>query len=152
MGRRPCSSRRRLRGTWLCKNQVEFELKDKSKHVLEADHVSIATDGYPIIFSGDKISGALLSITSDDFFELKEGPKRAAVISAGHIAIELAGIFNALGMHTHLHICGDVVPRTLDETIQQTPAPWVTKTGVNTHYRTHVMRVEHQGQLADRVH
>lgn len=129
-------------GRLLSKNQVEVELEDKSKYVLEADHINIATGGYPIIPSEDKIPGASLGITSDGFFELKEQPKRVVVVGAGYIAVELAGIFNALGTQTHLLIRGDTVLRTFDETIQQTLTPWMEKTGVNIHRQTHVTRVE----------
>ncbi|KAI5899234.1 uncharacterized protein SCHCODRAFT_02604549 [Schizophyllum commune H4-8] len=129
-------------GRLLSKNQVEVELEDKSKYILEADHINIATGGYPIIPSEDKIPGASLGITSDGFFELKEQPKRVVVVGAGYIAVELAGIFNALGTQTHLLIRGDTVLRTFDETIQQTLTPWMEKTGVNIHRQTHVTRVE----------
>lgn len=43
-------------------------------------------------------------ITSDGFFELEDLPKKAVVVGAGYIAVEMAGIFNALGCETHLVI------------------------------------------------
>ena len=36
-------------------------------------------------------------MTSDGFFELEELPRRAVVVGAGYIAVELAGILQALG-------------------------------------------------------
>ncbi|KAK3753000.1 hypothetical protein QZH41_016300 [Actinostola sp. cb2023] len=36
-------------------------------------------------------------ITSDGFFKLEDLPKKVAVVGAGYIAVELAGILNALG-------------------------------------------------------
>ena len=59
-----------------------------------ATHVLIATGGYPTV---PAIPGAELGITSDGFFGLDRRPERVAVIGSGYIAVELAGVFNALG-------------------------------------------------------
>ncbi|CAN0477029.1 unnamed protein product, partial [Laminaria digitata] len=53
-------------------------------------------------------------LCSDRFFDIKEQPKRVAVVGAGYIAVELAGIFNALGTDTHLFIRQERAMRTLD--------------------------------------
>ena len=45
--------------------------------------------------------------TSDDFFALDRVPASVAVVGAGYIAVELAGILNALGAATTLFIRGD---------------------------------------------
>ena len=65
-----------------------------------------------------------------------------AVIGAGYIAVELAGIFHTLGTETHLLIRGDTVLRTFDPMLQETLTPWMEKTGVHLHKQTHVTRVE----------
>jgi glutathione reductase (NADPH) len=59
-----------------------------------ADHIVIATGGRPIV---PRLPGAELGITSDGFFELSEQPERVAVIGAGYIGVELAGVLKALG-------------------------------------------------------
>ena len=64
-----------------------------------APHITIATGGAPTV---PDIEGAEYGITSDGFFALDEQPKRVAVVGAGYIAIEIAGVFNALGSETHL--------------------------------------------------
>ena len=64
-----------------------------------ADHILIATGGAPTI---PDIPGAEYGIDSNGFFELREQPKRVAVIGAGYIAVELAGVLHALGSETHL--------------------------------------------------
>jgi glutathione reductase (NADPH) len=48
--------------------------------------------------------GAEHGISSDGFFELNERPARVAVVGAGYIAVELAGIFRGLGSETALYI------------------------------------------------
>jgi glutathione reductase (NADPH) len=62
--------------------------------LLEAPHVVIATGGHPSV---PPIPGAGHGITSDGFFELAERPRRIAVVGSGYIAVELAGVFAALG-------------------------------------------------------
>lgn len=64
-----------------------------------ADHIVIATGGYPTI---PNIPGAELGITSDGFFELKQQPKKVAVLGAGYIAVEIAGMLHNLGSDTTL--------------------------------------------------
>lgn len=64
-----------------------------------ADHILIAVGGRPSI---PNIPGAEYGIDSNGFFELSEQPKRVAVIGAGYIAVEIAGVLNALGTETHL--------------------------------------------------
>ncbi|MCB1878022.1 MAG: glutathione-disulfide reductase [Chromatiales bacterium] len=59
-----------------------------------ADHIVIATGGRPVV---PALPGSELGITSDGFFELTEQPKRVAVIGAGYIGVELAGVLRALG-------------------------------------------------------
>jgi glutathione reductase (NADPH) len=59
-------------------------------------HILIATGSYAWI---PNVPGAQqFGTTSDGFFDLDYLPKRVAVAGAGYIAIELAGIFRALGM------------------------------------------------------
>ncbi|MBR9729101.1 glutathione-disulfide reductase [Shewanella intestini] len=64
-----------------------------------ADHILVATGGAPTL---PDIPGAEYGIDSNGFFELREQPKRVAVVGAGYIAVELAGVLHALGSDTHL--------------------------------------------------
>lgn len=93
-------------------------------HTIEVDgalytapHISIATGGYPII---PEVEGAELGITSDGFFALNEQPKRAVVVGAGYIAVELAGVLHALGTETTLVVRKNRPLRQFDETISIT--------------------------------
>ncbi|PPR00052.1 hypothetical protein CVT24_009008 [Panaeolus cyanescens] len=130
-------------GRLVSPNEVEVTLPEgKGKYTLKADKICVAVGGRPVIPSDEEIPGASLGIDSDGFFDLEEQPKRVAVIGAGYIAVELAGIFNALGTETHLLIRGDTVLRTFDPTIQETLTPWMAKTGVNIHTKTQVTRID----------
>lgn len=64
-----------------------------------ADHIVIAPGGVPMM---PDTPGAELGITSDGFFALTEQPQRVAVVGAGYIAVELAGVLNALGSDVSL--------------------------------------------------
>jgi len=64
-----------------------------------ADHIVIACGGRPTV---PEISGAELGITSDGFFELEALPRRVAIVGSGYIAVELAGVLNALGSEVSL--------------------------------------------------
>jgi glutathione reductase (NADPH) len=52
-----------------------------------------------------------LLITSDGFFDLESQPAKVAVLGAGYVAVELAGIFHGLGSDAHLLFRGDSVLR-----------------------------------------
>ena len=64
-----------------------------------ADHIVIACGGRPAI---PDIPGAENGITSDGFFELEALPRRVAIVGSGYIAVELAGVLNALGSEVSL--------------------------------------------------
>ena len=76
-----------------------------------ADRFVIATGGFPIV---PRIHGAEHGIDSDGFFELEERPQRVALIGSGYVAVELAGVFNALGSETTVLVRKDGVLRSFD--------------------------------------
>ena len=69
-----------------------------------ADKFLIATGGKPAI---PRIQGAGYGITSDGFFELEKQPEKVAIVGAGFIAVELAGVFQSLGTQVTLILRGD---------------------------------------------
>lgn len=131
---------------------VEVTRPDGGKYTLNTDKICVTVGGHPVIPSDEKIPGASLGIDSDGFFDLTEQPKRVAVIGAGYIAVELAGIFHTLGSETHLIIRGETVLRTFDPTLQETLTPWMEKTGVNIHKTSNVVKVEGQKGQTLTVH
>jgi len=108
---------------------------------LPADQILVATGGKPTI---PNIPGAELGIDSNGFFALTTQPKRVAIVGAGYIAVEIAGIFNALGSETNLLIRHEKVLRTFDPAIQDVLTSWMEHTGVNIHKKTLIERVEGQ--------
>ncbi|XP_033760443.1 glutathione reductase, mitochondrial-like [Pecten maximus] len=111
-----------------------------------ADHILVATGGHPFI---PNIPGAEHGISSDGFFELEKLPKKVVVIGAGYIAVELAGIFNALGSDTSIMIRYDKVLRTFDSMVSDTVTANMEHDGVKVIRRTQTtsVRKEDNGTL-----
>lgn len=84
--------------------------------IITADHIVVAPGGEPTV---PDVPGAELGITSDGFFELTEQPRRVAVIGAGYIAVELAGMMQALGSDVSLIIRKQRFLRSFDPIIQE---------------------------------
>jgi glutathione reductase (NADPH) len=81
-----------------------------------AKHILIAVGGEPNDLG---VPGDELAITSDGFFELPNQPKKVAVIGAGYIAVELAGVFNGLGTDTSLFVRGNHALRNFDSMLSE---------------------------------
>ncbi len=69
-----------------------------------APHIVIATGDHPAV---PKIPGAEHGITSDGFFDLTTRPAGVAIVGSGYVAVELGGVFSALGSHTTIVVRGD---------------------------------------------
>ena len=121
---------------------VEVKRPDGSSYTLNTDKIVVATGGRPTIPSEDEIPGASLGVNSDGFFDLAEQPKRVAVVGAGYIAVELAGVFHTLGSEVHMFIRGETVLRTFDPSLGETLTNWMAHTGINFHKGSKVKKVE----------
>ncbi|WP_301098599.1 glutathione-disulfide reductase [Otariodibacter sp.] len=97
---------------------------------ITADHILIATGGRP---SKPKIKGAEYGINSDGVFALKTLPKRVAIVGAGYIAVELAGVMNSLGVDTHLFLRKHAPIRTFDPMISETLLELMQQEGITVH-------------------
>ncbi|HIP76418.1 MAG TPA: glutathione-disulfide reductase [Psychromonas hadalis] len=82
-----------------------------------APNITIATGGRPVV---PDVEGAEYGITSDGFFALQSQPKRVAIVGAGYIAVEIAGVFNALESETHLLCRKHIFLREFDEMLSST--------------------------------
>jgi glutathione reductase (NADPH) len=95
-----------------------------------ADHILIAVGGRPSI---PNIPGAEYGIDSNGFFDLNEQPKRVAVVGAGYIAVEIAGVLNALGTQTDLFVRKESPLRTFDPLIIDTLTEVMAAEGPTLH-------------------
>ncbi|GAA3709841.1 glutathione-disulfide reductase [Oceanisphaera sediminis] len=128
----------------------------KDAHTLEvngeevtADHILIATGGEPII---PHIPGAEYGIDSNGFFELNEQPKRVAVVGAGYIAVELAGVMNALGSETHLLVRKHAPLRNFDPLLTDTLVEVMASEGPHLHTHSVPKSVEKQSDGSLTLH
>ena len=95
--------------------------------VIEASHVLISVGGRPRL---PQLPGTELGITSDGFFELEQRPQRVAVVGGGYIAVELAGIFAALGSEVSLIIRREQPLREFDGTLREMVTEYLQQDGV----------------------
>lgn len=98
-------------------NQVDVFEGDDVTESLEGSHILVATGGFPLL---PDIEGAELGITSDEFFELETQPKKVALVGAGYIAVELAGIFHTLGSDVTLFTRTKRILQTFDSLLSDT--------------------------------
>jgi len=99
-----------------------------------AKHVLIAVGGYPEFPEGEGIREN--TISSDGFFELDHLPKKAVVVGAGYIAVELAGVLNSLGTETSLVVRKAKALREFDDMIADTLDEEMAKQGITVHKET----------------
>lgn len=109
---------------------VEVHYADGSTEQVTADHILIATGGRPSI---PKVKGAEYGIDSNGVFALAELPKRVAIVGAGYIAVELAGVFNSLGVESHLFVRQHAPLRNQDPLIVETLLEVLAQDGIQLH-------------------
>lgn len=109
---------------------VDAKTIEVNGETITADHILIATGGRP---SHPNIPGVENGIDSDGFFELPALPKRVAVVGAGYIAVELAGVINGLGAETHLFVRKHAPLRSFDPMIVETLVEVMNTEGPTLH-------------------
>lgn len=121
------------RGRLLEPNAVEVDGQR-----LVADHILIATGGYPKVPS---IPGAQLGTTSDGFFQWEQAPKRVAVVGGGYIGVELAGILRALGTRVSLLSRSDGVLAQFDPMLATELRQQMVESGIDFQPNTEPSRL-----------
>ena len=128
-------------GSFVDPHTVKVSMLDGSVKQISAEFILVATGGRPTIAEGEGI--AEHTITSDGFFELEEQPKKAVVVGAGYIAVELAGVLHGLGTETHLVVRKHKALRDFDEDISDFLDKEMVKSGITIHRNTNgVAKVE----------
>ena len=112
------------------KNTLEVTFADGTTEQVTADHILIATGGRPSI---PAIKGAEYGIDSNGVFALTELPKHTAVVGAGYIAVELAGVLNSLGVETHLFVRKHAPLRNFDPMMVETLVESMQQDGITLH-------------------
>ena len=117
------ASRVRLRDahTVVCANGIAM----RGKRLL------IATGGRP---HRPDVPGAELGGVSDDFFHWTAPPPRVAIVGAGYIAVELAGVLQALGSRVEVFGRGDRLLNGFDAELAAQLAEDYRQAGVQLHF------------------
>ncbi len=134
--------------TYLADNKVD-EIHGTARfidaHTLEvegerytADHIAISPGGQPLV---PDTSGAELGITSDGFFALTKQPQEVAVIGSGYIAVELAGLLNALGSRVTLVLRKHQLLKEFEPMLRETLMEEMQESGINIITNTAVAAV-----------
>lgn len=121
---------------------VDAKTLEVNGETYTADHIVISTGGRPIVPTD--IPGAEHGITSDGFFELDEQPAKVAVVGGGYIALELAGVLNALGSETHMLHQGFPVLIGFDSLMQKTLRTQMEHDGIVFNDTAKIASVEKQ--------
>lgn len=90
-------------------------IRDGEEQRHSAERIVLAPGGAPRL---PDIPGAELGVTSDGFFHFEYQPRRVAVIGAGYIAVELAGMLRSMGSEVTLAIRHDRAMRDFDPMLQ----------------------------------
>lgn len=111
-----------------------------------ANHIAVSPGTKPSV---PDIPGAEHGITSDGFFELQEMPKQVAIIGSGYIAVELAGVLNALGTDVCMYLRKEHILRSFDAMLRETLLEEMLDSGIDIMPRTQISEVirEDNGSL-----
>jgi len=105
-------------GVDLIRGQARFT----DPHTVEVDGQSYRAERFVIATGGTPgrpgIPGGDLGIDSDGFFEMTDRPQKVAVVGAGYIAVELAGVLHQLGSDVQLVVRREKPLRGFDAAIQ----------------------------------
>ncbi|MEJ2522920.1 MAG: glutathione-disulfide reductase [Gammaproteobacteria bacterium] len=97
------------------------------ERVFRADHVIVATGGRPEL---PEIPGVELGTTSDGFFAMEQRPERVVLVGSGYVAVELAGVFRALGSEVSILARRDGVLRSFDPMLREALMDQMRRDGI----------------------
>ncbi len=106
---------------------------------VSAEHVVIATGGHPIV---PDVAGAGHGITSDGFFELERRPDKVAIVGAGYVAAEFAGVLHALGAEVTVALRREQLLMSFDVMLRETLMQHMRADGVELLINTQIAGLE----------
>ena len=102
---------------------------------VSAERIIIAVGGWPFV---PEFPGREHVIDSNEVFYLDDLPEEIAIVGGGYIAAEFAGIFNGLGVKTHLIYRRELFLRGFDREIREFMAEQMQAKGIELHFNTDV--------------
>jgi len=109
---------------------------------LRAERILLATGGHA---TRPGIPGAGLGDTSDGFFEWTAAPGTVAIVGGGYIAVELAGVLQALGSQVEMFVRGERMLASFDAELVDQLVEDYRQAGVHMHFGTETAAVEREG-------
>jgi len=117
-------------------------VKLASGREITAKYILVAVGGWPSV---PQFDGSEHCMTSNEVFHLPELPKRILIQGAGYIALEFAGIFNALGVHVTVVNRSDQILRGYDESLRDRLLQITMARGIEYRFNCPIEKVEKQG-------
>ncbi|MCE4507912.1 FAD-dependent oxidoreductase, partial [Xanthomonas hortorum] len=114
-----------------------------------AEHIVIATGAHPL---RPDVDGAEHGEVSDDFFNLCHAPAQVAIVGGGYIAVEIAGLLQALGSRVHLFVQGERLLERFDAELTLQLADNLRHLGVRLHFGFCTTGLERDADGGLRVH
>ena len=110
-----------------------------SAREISAKYILVATGAWPVMpdFTGNEHC-----ITSNEVFDLPALPRRVVIQGAGYIAMEFAGIFNALGCQVTVVNRSDQILRGYDQSMRDRLLQITMARGIDYRFNSPLERVE----------
>jgi glutathione reductase (NADPH) len=105
---------------------------------ITAKTILIAVGAWPVM---PEIEGVEHCITSNEVFHLSELPKRVVIQGAGYIALEFAGVFNALGCEVTVVNRSDKILRGYDHDLTDRLLPIMQGRGIHFGFNRPIRKV-----------
>jgi glutathione reductase (NADPH) len=116
---------------------------------ISAKYILVAVGAWPVM---PEIEGVEHCITSNEVFHLPELPGRVVIQGAGYIALEFAGIFNALGSQVTVVNRSDRILRGYDHDLTDRLLPIMQARGITFGFNSPIRRVEKEADGSFMVH
>lgn len=109
---------------------------------LQAPHIVVATGARPRRLD---TPGFDLGIVSDGFFDLRECPRRVAIVGGGYISVELGGVLRALGAEVEIFARGHLM-RGFDAHMSLALGDAMRAQGIRIHYQCDIDAVRREAE------
>jgi glutathione reductase (NADPH) len=120
-----------------------------SGRTVTAGAILVATGAWPVM---PEFPGVEHCITSNEVFHLDTLPRRVVIAGAGYIAMEFAGIFNALGSDVTVVNRSDVILRSYDADLRERLLAITRARGIAYRFHAPFDRVDRAGDGSLTVH
>ena len=113
------------------------------ERVVQADKILVATGGRPFV---PEFPGSELVITSDEAFHLDSLPNHIVIVGGGYIAVEFAGIFNALGSRVDLVYRRDLILRGFDDDVRNNLEHELQQKDIQIMHHCNIAAIDRDGE------